>query len=153
MFETDTNMLFYWQTAYLYISNCKKWLYTALAPTFSAHNISALNIWAIWLNYNIWASWLNYNIWASCSILQYLGLMFSTSYRDRKKSSIQINDNVLCWSQLEYKKFNMNHIKNLCDLWCVLSGSENEKMIGISQESHLKSLTFMNGFQVMMMRK
>ena len=122
-------------------------------PHSRPHNISAFNIWAIWLNYNIWAIWLNYNIWALCSILQYLGLMFSTSYRDRKKSSIQINDNVLCWSQLEYKKFNMNHIKNLCDLWCVLSGNENEKMIGISQESHLKSLTFMNGFQVMIMRK
>ena len=59
-------------------------------PHSRPHNISAFNIWALWLNYNIWALWLNYNIWASCSILQYLGLMFSTSYRDRKKSSIQI---------------------------------------------------------------
>ena len=51
-------------------------------PHSRPHNISAFNIWAVWLNYNIWAIWLNYNIWASCSILQYLGLMFSTSYRD-----------------------------------------------------------------------
>ena len=59
-------------------------------PHSRPHNISAFNIWALWLNYNIWALWLNYNIWASCSILQYLGLMFSTSYRDHKKSSIHI---------------------------------------------------------------
>ena len=35
-------------------------------PHSQPHNISAFNIWALWLNYNIWAL---------CSILQYLGLM------------------------------------------------------------------------------
>ena len=67
-------------------------------PHSRPHNISAFNIWALWLNYNIWALWLNYNIWASCSILQYLGLMFSTSYRDHKKIINTHNDNVLCWN-------------------------------------------------------